>query len=233
MIMPRKAIAAAVGRRRRVERRGGTLHIRAPPASPAPGRSRRRWKSRWPCGCCAIACRPRPEQQHNPLGADAADVAAGRDLFRQNCEICHGYDGSGKTRIGGGRISASARSALAHRVDDRWRGFLSHPQRHKEHRHAGLDPAGPRRSGSLSSTCGICRGPRRCPRTLPPACRTGSRRAGATPDPLSCKACHSAIYDRWKRRRWPTSCATRASIRTPLSQTSPSPTRLSIFPRTI
>jgi mono/diheme cytochrome c family protein len=41
-------------------------------------------------------------QQHNPLGADAADAAAGRDLFRQNCEICHGYDGSGRTRIGGG-----------------------------------------------------------------------------------------------------------------------------------
>jgi mono/diheme cytochrome c family protein len=41
-------------------------------------------------------------QQHNPLGADAADVAAGRDLSRQNCEICHGYDGSGRTQIGGG-----------------------------------------------------------------------------------------------------------------------------------
>ena len=26
-------------------------------------------------------------QRHNPLGADAADVAAGRDLFRQNCEL--------------------------------------------------------------------------------------------------------------------------------------------------
>jgi predicted CXXCH cytochrome family protein len=38
----------------------------------------------------------------NPLGADAADTVAGRDLFRQKCEICHGYDGSGKTQIGAG-----------------------------------------------------------------------------------------------------------------------------------
>jgi len=37
----------------------------------------------------------------NPLGSDAADVAAGRDLFRQKCELCHAYDGGGKTQIGG------------------------------------------------------------------------------------------------------------------------------------
>ena len=38
----------------------------------------------------------------NPLGADPADVAAGQDIFRQKCEVCHGYDGSGKTDIGAG-----------------------------------------------------------------------------------------------------------------------------------
>jgi predicted CXXCH cytochrome family protein len=48
-----------------------------------------------------------PEQakaQRNPLGAhpDPAAVAAGRDLFRQKCELCHAYDGSGKTDIGSG-----------------------------------------------------------------------------------------------------------------------------------
>src|SRR5579863_726334 len=39
--------------------------------------------------------------QKNPLGADPADVVAGRDLFRQKCESCHAYDGSGKTEVGG------------------------------------------------------------------------------------------------------------------------------------
>jgi predicted CXXCH cytochrome family protein len=40
------------------------------------------------------------QQRHNPLGADSADIAAGHDLFQKNCEICHGYDGNGKTQIG-------------------------------------------------------------------------------------------------------------------------------------
>jgi mono/diheme cytochrome c family protein len=36
----------------------------------------------------------------NPLGADPADVTAGRDLYRQKCEVCHAYDGGGKTSLG-------------------------------------------------------------------------------------------------------------------------------------
>src|ERR1700756_4960992 len=36
----------------------------------------------------------------NPLGSDLADIAAGRDLFRQKCELCHAYEGSGATQIG-------------------------------------------------------------------------------------------------------------------------------------
>ena len=41
------------------------------------------------------------QKQVNPLGADAADIVAGRDLFRENCEVCHAYDGGGHTRVGG------------------------------------------------------------------------------------------------------------------------------------
>src|SRR6516225_2743324 len=39
----------------------------------------------------------------NPLGADPADVSAGRDLFRQKCEVCHAYDGSGQTALAPGQ----------------------------------------------------------------------------------------------------------------------------------
>src|SRR4051812_43569289 len=40
----------------------------------------------------------------NPLSSavDSPSVAAGRDLFRQKCEVCHAYDGGGKTEIGSG-----------------------------------------------------------------------------------------------------------------------------------
>lgn len=56
----------------------------------------------------------------NPLStnADGADVAAGRELYRKNCETCHGYDGSGKTAAGGGMFPpplSLRRAALAER----------------------------------------------------------------------------------------------------------------------
>jgi predicted CXXCH cytochrome family protein len=42
------------------------------------------------------------KQRVNPFAKDAADIAAGRDLFRQKCETCHAYDGGGKTEVGAG-----------------------------------------------------------------------------------------------------------------------------------
>ena len=38
----------------------------------------------------------------SPIGQDRADIAAGKELFAQKCEVCHGYDGSGRTEIGAG-----------------------------------------------------------------------------------------------------------------------------------
>jgi predicted CXXCH cytochrome family protein len=38
----------------------------------------------------------------NPLGNDPAEVAAGSALFKQKCEVCHAYDGGGKTEVGSG-----------------------------------------------------------------------------------------------------------------------------------
>jgi predicted CXXCH cytochrome family protein len=36
----------------------------------------------------------------NPLKDDLASIAAGRELYREKCETCHAYEGSGKTTIG-------------------------------------------------------------------------------------------------------------------------------------
>ncbi|MDP9012724.1 MAG: c-type cytochrome [Pseudomonadota bacterium] len=38
----------------------------------------------------------------NPLAEDTSAVAAGQTLFREKCETCHAYDGSGKTEVGAG-----------------------------------------------------------------------------------------------------------------------------------
>ena len=43
-----------------------------------------------------------PEQANrvNPLQPDEAGLAAGASLFQQNCAVCHGFDGGGRTTIG-------------------------------------------------------------------------------------------------------------------------------------
>src|SRR6516165_8891776 len=38
----------------------------------------------------------------NPLAGTSADVAAGHELYKKNCEVCHGYDGTGKTATSAG-----------------------------------------------------------------------------------------------------------------------------------
>ena len=75
---------------------------------------------------------PQPEAARvNPFGSGPADVTAGGELFKKKCEICHAYDGSGKSEIGAGeypRPPGVARiqcSYLAGRRD-----FLSYPQWH-------------------------------------------------------------------------------------------------------
>src|SRR5579862_2881860 len=58
----------------------------------------------------------------NPLRAhpDAADVTAGRELYRQKCEICHAYNGSGKTEIAGGQYprAPDLRDPVVQRMND-------------------------------------------------------------------------------------------------------------------
>ena len=41
----------------------------------------------------------------NPLRVhpDVGDIDAGRNIYRQKCEVCHAYNGSGKTEISAGQ----------------------------------------------------------------------------------------------------------------------------------
>jgi cytochrome c len=65
----------------------------------------------------------------NPA-ADPSDVAAGKDLFRDKCEVCHGYDGSGKTPIGSNEFprAPTLRSAAIAATPDG--ELFYYPQRH-------------------------------------------------------------------------------------------------------
>jgi hypothetical protein len=66
----------------------------------------------------------------NPLGSDPAEVAAGSDLFKQKCEICHAYDGSGKTEIGSGEYPRPPATRDQRRSAVGRGDFLSHSKRH-------------------------------------------------------------------------------------------------------
>jgi mono/diheme cytochrome c family protein len=171
-------------------------------------------------------------QQQNPLGADAADIAAGRDLFRQNCEICHGYDGSGRTRIGGGEYPRPPvlRSLVASMTD----GEAFYHIRNGI-RNTGM-PAWtmPDRQvwqlvlymRNLPKTASMSVDPAAGP---PNGLAAGWRYVGSE----ACKSCHSSIYDRWKKT--PMANVVRDPREHPdaiipdLSKADP----LSIFPRTI
>jgi predicted CXXCH cytochrome family protein len=47
----------------------------------------------------------RERERQNPLRAksDAADIGAGRAIYQHKCDLCHAYNGSGKTEIGAGQ----------------------------------------------------------------------------------------------------------------------------------
>ena len=59
---------------------------------------------------------------HNPLDikAGSADVEAGHQVYTQKCEICHAYDGGGKSEIGSGQYPRppDLRSADVQKMSD-------------------------------------------------------------------------------------------------------------------
>jgi predicted CXXCH cytochrome family protein len=153
--------------------------------------------------------------QRNPLGTDPADVVAGRDLFREKCEICHGYDGSGRSSIGGGEYPhPPPLRALADSLSD---GELFYHIRNGI-RNTGM-PAWNLPERQIWELVLYLR-------NLPITVRMSSQTANRTPLQMAfspapamaaesapqsglaagwqyvgsaqCKGCHEAIYDRWK-----------------------------------
>lgn len=143
---------------------------------------------------------PRAARDHqNPLGAKpgAGDLAAGRTLFQKNCEICHGYDGNGRTDAGNGLFPPPRnlnRSAIAERK--RTDGELFY-----------LIREGVRNTGMPSwqltdqQTWQLVSFIRQLPITAAPeAIPTPSSVAGAHyAGSASCRECHTDIYNRWSR----------------------------------
>jgi len=132
----------------------------------------------------------------NPLGSDPADIAAGRDLFQENCGICHGYDGVGKTQIGGGAYprAPDLRSLM---------GALSDGETFYHIRNGIRNTAMPAWSFPERQVWQLVLYMRNLPKTATmagdPAGGAISQASGHFVGSESCKSCHAEIYERWKK----------------------------------
>ena len=155
----------------------------------------------------------------NPLGADPADITAGQDIFKQKCEVCHGYDGSGRTEIGSGQYPRPP-ALRALNITSLTDGELFYYIRNGI-RNTGM-PAWNMPDQQLWQVVAYLRHLPRVAAMMPPitgptglltqAEPPAARMTGGTmPDNAvmgahyvgspACKTCHLAIYDRWKQTR--------------------------------
>jgi len=134
----------------------------------------------------------------NPLGdsPDPAAVAAGADLFRQKCEICHAYDGGGRTQLGAGQYPRppALRTVTAE---------LSDGEIFYHIRNGIRNTAMPAWDMPDSDIWRLVAYIRRLPEVapivvsgptepIPSATYVGS---------ASCRECHQQVYDRWSKTR--------------------------------
>ncbi len=132
----------------------------------------------------------------NPLGNDPAEIAAGADLFQQNCETCHGYDGGGHTTLGAGEyprppalggidVSAATDGELFYHIRNGIRNTAM--------------PAWSLPDRAVWQLVAFLRhlpvvAPMQAPPVAPVA---GAHYVGSA----ACQTCHAEIYARWKDTR--------------------------------
>jgi predicted CXXCH cytochrome family protein len=134
----------------------------------------------------------------NPA-ADPSDVAAGKDLYREKCETCHGYDGSGKTPIGSNefpRVPTLRSAAIATTPD----GELFYHIRNGI-RNTGM-PAWDLPDSKIWQLVAFIR-------NLPEVAQMTPAAAAPIAVPpaqhyvgsAACKNCHESVYARWNQTR--------------------------------
>lgn len=139
----------------------------------------------------------------NPLdiSASGSDAAAGRELYQKNCEVCHGFDGRGKTTASSGLYPPPldlGRSALAarKRTDGELFYFIRNgirntampgwqlPEQQTWQLVVSIRNLPPTAAVNLQS-----------PEGGPVTATSTAHYVGST----ACQKCHSVIYEHWKK----------------------------------
>jgi predicted CXXCH cytochrome family protein len=131
----------------------------------------------------------------NPLQPDEAGLAAGAALFQQNCAVCHGFDGGGRTTIGANVYprAPALRQALPVLTDGQVFTFV-----HDGIRNTAM-PAWNLPDQQIWQVVLFLR-------HLPPTAAQTSDVAVSTPSShyvgsAACQSCHAEIYARWQKTR--------------------------------
>jgi predicted CXXCH cytochrome family protein len=135
----------------------------------------------------------------NPA-ADPSDVAAGKDLYREKCETCHGYDGSGKTPIGSNefpRVPTLRSAAIAATPD----GELFYHIRNGI-RNTGM-PAWDLPDPKIWQLVAFIRNLPRVAQMIPAAAAApiAAPPAQHYVGSAACQNCHQSVYARWSQTR--------------------------------
>ena len=135
----------------------------------------------------------------NPFGTTAAAVAAGRELYQKHCEVCHGYDGLGKTAAGGGLYPPPANISRAAS------GKRTHGELFYLIRNGIRNTAMPGWQLPDEQTWQMVSFIRCLPLTASltmPAIAANHLPAGGAAHyvgSVACQKCHGEIYERWKK----------------------------------
>jgi predicted CXXCH cytochrome family protein len=140
--------------------------------------------------------------QKNPLLADThgQDLAAGKELYKQKCEICHGYDGGGNTQTGGG-LYPPPLDLRTPRIQQTPDGVLFYFIRN------GIrNTAMPGWQMPDQDIWRLVLHVRNLPKVAAPPAQATAERAQTVESAqyvgsVSCRECHSSIYERWKKTR--------------------------------
>ena len=135
----------------------------------------------------------------SPLGSpDVADREAGHEVYTQKCEICHAYDGGGKTEIGSDEYPRppDLRSATVQKMSD---GEIFYHLK-MGIRHTGM-PAWTLPDRKLWQLTAYLRDLPHVAAMSPHPAGTASVDGAHYVGSAACKECHTEIYDRWKKTR--------------------------------